>query len=297
METAAYFRARDTEYQESAARIFDNMSVNLDLCCGKVSFIIPQIPESEAAPYPVKARVTRLLLSLVTNNLTATLEGLYKATDFLFGGLSHCPAVQVGPITIRRCTTAGLGQPRFYAIRRTPKAKHDDVPFELYLSRNHDDETNTQTTKWSEWQLWDGRYWVRLGYTTPSPPSPTPRFFVTHLTPEEIGNLRRSIPKECVERRILDASLQPVPSDTKFALPVITAVHNDVEEEVLALPSLGWCNPASVAGRAGWIWEIRYKAVELGRGPRHVFEDASRDAVETMLTRHERGPGNRGVTV
>lgn len=137
----------------------------------------------------------------------------------------------------------------------------------------------------NRFQLWDGRFWLRIENPLPTPLVIRP-FHLTDLT-----FLRASLPKP--ELDDLHARLRAVaPGKVRWTLPVIAELEDDgttrggkgwdeegvraegrvqggekkterIKGQVLALPTLGW---GPMAKAKGVRWEARYKKADLGAG-------------------------------
>lgn len=122
----------------------------------------------------------------------------------------------------------------------------------------------------SRWQLWDGRYWIRI-----LPPETNHEsyreIYVRFLHQDDLAGIKASIEPE--EDRRLAKTLKLAKGKIRFTLPAI-AVRPESEsrdattEYVVALPSLnwsvsGWSRFTSTSSGVGWQWDIRYKHVQL----------------------------------
>lgn len=134
-----------------------------------------------------------------------------------------------------------------------------------------------KSTFWTPWQLWDSRYWIRIGCGKAFT-SETPALSVRYLTSEEpkyIPDDRR----ETFTRALRRARL---PGAGTRALPVLVVADADKAafpstkhslatpkgDVVVALPTMSWSIPelqdVNVKDRADhtWLYEVRYKAID-----------------------------------
>lgn len=119
------------------------------------------------------------------------------------------------------------------------------------------------SSPWSSWQLWDGRYWMRVKNETDQP------LMVRPFQKSDIQAIRMSISKP--RRKVLEEVLaSAAPNKIRWTLPVIAhAVEEDGKlGKVLALPTLGKAGMIDIEDEHGQKivdWEVRYKMVDLGR--------------------------------
>ncbi|KAL8796106.1 MAG: hypothetical protein Q9195_001439 [Heterodermia aff. obscurata] len=104
---------------------------------------------------------------------------------------------------------------------------------------------------WSAWDLWDGRFWIRVSNRTGQP------LKIRMFSKCDWSALKPSLPSEVLKslRQMMAAA---APGAARYTLPVIaTASH---PERVLAFPTLPlkWSNLSDVLD-----WEVRYKAVDF----------------------------------
>ncbi|EDN06043.1 predicted protein [Histoplasma mississippiense (nom. inval.)] len=150
--------------------------------------------------------------------------------------------------------------------RRTPKPVSS---FEIPLPTSSLADSAVES-RWSSWQLWDNRYWIRLRVEKAIPGNP-----VEEDSPS-FATLRT--------RHHLDDLLQyHAPGDLRYTIPVIAEATG--QKRVLAFPSFGVKMPVaftqSVWGNNGtWTlnWQINYKHIDLD-----LLNLISRD-LETVLS-------------
>ena len=109
------------------------------------------------------------------------------------------------------------------------------------------------------WQLYDGRYWIRIHNPTTEP------LFVRPLTESSLHHLRTALKDQGQEpalRRLQADLAAAAPGKMRFTLPAIV----DGRGDVLVLPTLGFA--VEEAGRRGVKWQVRYKEVVLPKSVR-----------------------------
>lgn len=137
---------------------------------------------------------------------------------------------------------------------------------------------------WSNWHLFDGRFWLRIRYR-PFNLTPNHVIRVRFLKKSDLEILRDSLSKYDVQQ--LESRLkQCAPAHVRFTLPVITEYRKVAgsngaivhKEDVRALPTLGWSVPGwrmwkgDDEAAVPWRWECRYKMIEFGKGKAHSIK-------------------------
>ncbi|KAL8832056.1 MAG: hypothetical protein Q9191_000510 [Dirinaria sp. TL-2023a] len=124
-------------------------------------------------------------------------------------------------------------------------------PTESYLHGQRTRKYNGEIG-WSQWQLWDGRYWIRVFNKTDK------YLNIRSLIEADMARIKEKLPHDKFEklRKTLAAA---APGVVRWTLPVI-AEEGDLGE-VLALPSLKF---STYDRPVAMLWEIRYKHVNLG---------------------------------
>lgn len=172
------------------------------------------------------------------------------------------PVVAAGVITVR---LDGADEALVYEVRRGPpprnaKESRMDLEISLPLQQHEQDAKNVL---WSDWRLWDERYWIRIG----SPPRDDPQTLdvtVRVLTPEDISSLRHELPL----RNSLSKKLKNIPGHLRTTLPAIVQILPGRQSRIVALPSLDWSRDmwSSKAGKQNrqgtQHYDIRYKHID-----------------------------------
>ncbi|KAL9098037.1 MAG: hypothetical protein Q9163_006221 [Psora crenata] len=114
---------------------------------------------------------------------------------------------------------------------------------------------------WTAWQLWDGRYWIRVKNLSKN------TLVVRPLSKSDIQTTRDSTCQEAW-RALYETLKQTAPGKIRWTLPVIAETYacGTRPDKVLVLPTLGRVGYLDVIdkdGAAKLEWEIRYKSVPL----------------------------------
>lgn len=308
LQVAAKAADRETQAEQIANREFARMSINLDLRTGSATISRPAQIESDkatldgmdgpSAALNLRARLCllRKLLAFIAPNEEISLPNLYGAVDLVFvpplapqidrSSLRTGETMQIAGVNIRP-EANGANQPRYTLSRQVPTwqdlATRRTVLSETLRPR----KTTGRESLASDWHLWDNRYWTRYGFSHPSPAAPEQaEVVVRFLTPALLGSLRETL--KWPQRKRLEDCLLHVPRDVRWTLPALVVLasptaeeETSVEEQVVALPSLGW----SVEGWQRWqfpensadaemapqrFWDIRYRKIEFGEGESHT---------------------------
>lgn len=123
---------------------------------------------------------------------------------------------------------------------------------------------------WSSWQLWDGRYWIRLLNRSCRP------LIVRPFLTSDLKHLRSTLhPQRYKEfHRILSLA---APDKVRWTLLAVAKLEDDDTSpmgRVLALPTLGQAGTFDIEDENGTKkvqWQVRYKSVRL----EHISDDGS----------------------
>jgi hypothetical protein len=207
---------------------------------------------------------------LVVPTETMDLSTLEAASlDFLRLDESRRDAEKLAPIVIAGAILArldGADEAFVYEVRRAPpprkaKESRQDLEISLPLQRQH--ETDVRNVLWSEWRLWNERYWIRIG-SHPRGDTETLDIVVRLMTPDDISSLRQELGKKSSLLEIL----RKIKGHLRTTLPVIVQILPNEQSRIVALPSLGWSRDlwsSRVGGKDGQdaqYYDIRYKHVD-----------------------------------
>lgn len=132
--------------------------------------------------------------------------------------------------------------------------------------------------RWSDWVLWDRRYWIRAGTFGHTGFGVN----IRPLAPEDIAELRNSKGEGAgVDKRLLQQRLAGAKANLRSTLPVMVQTKKDEsgkpKEHIIALPTLQWSRPGwkaytqrlieSMAANKGrlpsrFLYEIHFKHVD-----------------------------------
>lgn len=273
-----------------ATEIYESIPITLDLSKGKASFSLHKSLaaeiKTEQEKHLVLAHVMRKLLFLVAPRSTRVqLSEMDEAVRLLcpdFAALaSHDERQQlhVAEVTFNRRIHRESRSFLYVLERALPK----DTPYrstQLFWPKSKPSTASDQSVNWSQWSLWDNRYWIRAGYRGRKRPDTSARTTVGFFSIRLLQALKLALsPKQFEE---LDRYFGAVAPHFRTTLPVImvqTAKYSKTgpsigQVEVLALPSLRWTNPDYRVSRDElmWAWDIRYREIDF-KGPRHTFAD------------------------
>lgn len=239
-------------------------------------------PQEDVPLHSLKRAVTAIFPSLA-HLKGATVEEQVGPSVFTTAGILferiHSP---ISNIDIKSDSNVNLGRDLgiedldtnfIWSLTRQPFAKVSahvefgglkDAPITILIDGAPSGRNNaSESSLWSSWQLWDGRYWIRIKNLTAQP------LRVRPFCESDLRAIRKSAPKST--RKPLEEILaSAAPNKVRWTLPVIAhAVGEDGKlGKVLALPTLGKTGMIDVKDEKGQRkveWEVRYKKVNLGR--------------------------------
>jgi tRNA(Ile)-lysidine synthase len=226
-------------------QIFRNFDIAFDPRSGHAVCKVPYqiVKEIETMPDSdrIRAMLLRKVLALVVPTETMDLSTLEAASfDFLRLDESQPEIKRLAPIMVAGAIAVRLNGEDgsfLYEVRRAPpphnaKKSRLDLEISLPLQQHEQDVKNVL---WSDWRLWDERYWIRIG-SPPREDVPTLDVVVRLITPEDISSLRQ----ELGQKSSLLKTLKNIPGHLRTTLPVIVQTMPDKQSRIVALPSLGW---------------------------------------------------------
>ncbi|KAJ9623216.1 hypothetical protein H2203_006153 [Taxawa tesnikishii (nom. ined.)] len=138
-----------------------------------------------------------------------------------------------------------------------------------------DDRPVSLDVTWTDWQLFDGRFWIRIRYQ-PFNQTPGHSIVVRFLKEQDVVYLRNPLSTVLPKMERVEKLLKRfAPGKIRFTLPVIIESSKVINEQgeantvekVCALPSLLWgvkgWSQSKENSPAPWQWEIRYKKVDI----------------------------------
>ncbi|KAL8641502.1 MAG: hypothetical protein Q9228_001692 [Teloschistes exilis] len=242
----------------------------------------------------IAARLVRQLLYIVTPRAHISLQSLELASKAMFFNVEDpyaalSPNIRKESITVftagevlcrrsrvpedrpvsNRNSTEGIRLDPDHIWRlsrqpydaRLPEPKRDVPDAQSSLATAHGDPNSMAVRSQSSWQLWDGRYWIRVFDPSPS------NIRICPWNMERHNGLKRRIEERRQYRlkKSLSRALPfHAPGRTRYTMPAIIGADGDV----LALPTLGIDTQSEPQLLRYWI---RYKKVIL---PGSVTDDA-----------------------
>jgi tRNA(Ile)-lysidine synthase len=267
---AARVSENTTRLETRAHKIFRSFDITFNPRSGHAVCRIAHMTIDKINAMPdcdhVRVILLRKLLLLVapTDNLDLpTMEA--PSADFLRPNKQSNATIAVGNALAVLLT--GEGDSAVYELRRTPPSRRAqggllDVRISIPLQPREEDISHVS---WSDWQLWDKRYWIRIGGHGHDQAT-TLDVVVRFLTLEDIQTLRSDLHNNVT----FDEALVSVKGNLHTTLPVIVKSLPDQSSRIVALPSLRW-------GRDNWhcrgqtthkhdrdaqYYDIRYKQIE-----------------------------------
>ncbi|WPH04450.1 Hypothetical protein R9X50_00734100 [Acrodontium crateriforme] len=253
--------------EAAANAALQSTKLTLDLRVGKLSFVLDETLFSETdtpETYGVKCSIMRSLITLVSPQESILQQRLQEAVSFVFEEKAFAnSATTVAGCLLRRTNTRDAE----FTIERMPPLRRANGEYTVLSSIDplYPDP---------KWQLWDGRYWIRVGLSKMDT-----NVAVRFWKREDLSALKES-GLFTTRLRQLQSSLALAPGDLRFTLPAIVVQSNhefDIKEKVVALPSLGWSaegwKRSPNASNAHSTWDIRYKHIDLERTDHHDIVD------------------------
>lgn len=188
-------------------------------------------------------------------------------TNFTVGGVQfqrlHCPLATPRsdldpPISGR---WKDLDPVFVWSLTRQPFSK---APLSLVVQPPAKSESSVAdiSPSWSSWQLWDGRYWIRIlnGYAQP--------LIVRSFQPSDLKYLRSTLSRQRYKdfHRFLHLA---APGKVRWTLLAIAEIEDESSPlgRLCALPTLGQAgifDSHDANGTNKVEWQVRYKSVFLG---------------------------------
>ena len=125
-------------------------------------------------------------------------------------------------------------------------------------------QPSDNTLSWSSWQLWDGRYWIRLLNRCSQP------LIVRSFQPSDLEHLRSTLSRQRYKEFHQFLHLT-VPGKVRWTLLAVAEIEDDSLPmgRLHALPTLGQAGTFDTSDTNKVEWQIRYKGVTL----RHEISD------------------------
>lgn len=274
----------------------------LDVRCGGLVVRLPRryitarhVGAAEAwKVYMGKARLTALMLirrlvQIVTPQEEVSLQSLKQAAVSIFSELTNEDTTADRSLQPTTFTGGGVQFQRLQYPLPAPRSelnpaisgKWEDLdpvfvwkltrqPFSKALptltvqpSANAETTTAEDSPSWSSWQLWDGRYWIKLLNHSRRP------LIVRPFQPSDLGYLRSTLHPHRYKE--FHRYLLPVaPGKVRWTLLAVAELGDGASPlgRVLALPTLGRAGTFDMGDTNGTNkvqWQVRYKSIKLGK--------------------------------
>lgn len=240
-----------------------------------------------------KVRFTTLLLlkflvSSITPQEKVSLQSLEQAMVSIFPDLEHRGNMCRETLQPTTFTTSGVQFQRLHFALAAPLSELDPAfrgqgeeldPFFVWkLTRQPYSESPPSfivqpsatldfsvagnSSSWSSWQLWDGRYWIRLLNRSHLP------IIVRSFQASDLQHLRSTLSRQRYKEFHQFLHLT-VPGKVRWTLLAVAEIENETLPmgRLIALPTLGRAGTFDTrdTSDANHVeWQIRYKRIELG---------------------------------
>ena len=176
-----------------------------------------------------------------------TRKSRLSTTAFTVAGLQFKVLSPIGP----HCVSHNLQKPEWIISRESYKTSTPLPRLEYPPSRGRSIDPI-----WSEWSLFDGRFWIRIQYRNMS----NTMVNIRPLVEQDLAGLGKSSLWKQNRQKMRDLLSDFAPGSIRWTLPAIIARHLDGTESLLALPTLeiGVQNVEKLLD-----WEVRYKKVDM----------------------------------
>ena len=275
------------EVEQAAHCLFTKMPLTLNLRSGEATFtFLEEFTSPSPSTIRLYSELLRKMLAVVAPKDTISLQDLNEAVNFVFHGRqaneedmrSQTPEkIQIAGVSICRedHLNSTNSQLRMFRFHRQIPTKQERASIRTTLSfPSHSGDL--EVPRWSEWHLWDGRYWLRV--RPPINHTGDVEITVRFLDKSDLEHLRKSLDQARVKQ--VNELLQVAKGHLRFTLPVIVTrklgdiAEGDPQETIVALPSLqwnvgGWKRDKGETDANCWLWDVRYKHVNLSLNRPH----------------------------
>lgn len=157
----------------------------------------------------------------------------------------------------------------------------------VLLESHHQRPISTDLT-WTDWQLFDGRFWIRLRHR-PWNLAPNRAIVIRLMTQTDSPQLQKLHDSQGGLNDLIHKLDAIGPAQDCTGMPVIVEQWEtigpkyriEVEEEICAFPTLNWGKKGwsmwegQDSSESPWSWEWRYKKIDYGEGKKHEYDMAS----------------------
>lgn len=193
------------------------------------------------------------------------------------------PSASLEPITESLTSKAAEIPVFLYRIERERVRKTELNSFVTTLAGPSERRASTTDLTWTEFQFFDGRFWLRLRYR-PFNLSPGHSIAVRFFDIKYLKQLSKLGDKHSLKTKMKDCA----PGNGRLTLPAIVERYDIrgpkgqivTREDLCALPTIGWGKEGWKAWKddneeennISWMWECRYKMIEFGQGKGHSIK-------------------------
>lgn len=277
-------RRREEIHEREADRILASIYLRLDARVGLLECHLSpdalQTQDIEMDGDLVRSKVLGKLVQVVSPDDNIPLRALAgqsaRRTLDSLETPAHAPSTCSLAHTMIRSKVGGPRQLRL-TLHRAPPDSKDLRSAEVKLTLLPQERSEEGDVQWSPWQLWDGRFWIRVGGIGAT--DPESYCFIRFLTVHSLATLRTSLGKKPSAK--IDELMKSAKGAARFTLPAIfyseissesaKSDSSTPKESLVALPSLRWSTSGWEAvpskddlkprRKTRWLYDIRYKAV------------------------------------
>ena len=228
-------------------------------------FALAVTPQEELSLQSLEHAAVSIFPNL--NDIDPTAERTLQRKNFTAGCVhfqrSHLPVV--APRSELSSAISGqkedLDSALVWELTREPFSK---APLNLIVqpSANTESPIEDNSPSWSSWQLWDGRYWIRLLNRSCRP------LIVRSFEPSDLQHLHSTLSRQRY-KEFKNFLRLTVPGKVRWTLLVVAEVEDNSLPmgRLLALPTLGQAGTFDASDASGTKkveWQVRYKCVSLG---------------------------------
>lgn len=200
----------------------------------------------------IAALILRRVIMLVSPEEHVQLSSLHTAVLNLFPEVHEGGAMRRRSFTVsgvQFSPTEGGTNREWFISRQNYSSMQSKRPI-IYVPSGE----CLKSAGWSTWELYDGRYWIRVQH------SGTTSILIRPFHEKDMVGLKTEFQHEL--RKTLEALLRKYATgNVRWTLPAIVSRFADGKEKVLALPTLNLNLPYHGMELK---WEVRYKKVDVG---------------------------------
>jgi tRNA(Ile)-lysidine synthase TilS/MesJ len=250
------------ERLESIADVFleEEGLCNFDTRTGTFKIRFPHLWKHQLPQELIKERgsiaavILRRVLMLVTPEEHIQLSSLHSTVQKLFpeveGTTLPAETFTVSGLQISPAKSSGHTKREWRISRQKPPSISSRIPNVNFLPGDPSIDSG-----WSEWELYDGRYWIRIQNHGTLP------VLIRPFHKQDLVRLKAEV-KHPLRKKLEVLLKKHSPGNVRWTLPTIVIKGGVEGERVLALPTLNFGFPYHGMPVK---WEVRYKKVDLGK--------------------------------